>query len=106
MRGCRYDIYKAEDILRECKHKIQELDNLPRAEKILHHVKIKNRRAFLEEEYQEHQQKLNRLHLELELYEKYGLEVPEGEYAETFKKMIENRKNKLDIVNMVELNLM
>lgn len=106
MRGCRYDIYKAEDLLRECKHKIQELDNLPRAEKILHHVRIKNRRAFLEELCQEHQKKLDMLHFELELYEKYGLEVPEGEHAETFKKIIEARKNKLDIVNMVELNLM
>lgn len=96
----RSDIYDIE-------RKLKELDSASAWERITHGREIKRRREVLEESLSKLKQRLNKLDLEMDMYNRYGLNPPPTAYGyEEMMKQIEEREQKLDIVSMIELGLM
>ena len=96
----RGDIYDIE-------RKLKELNSASAWERIAHGREIKKRKEYLEQSLHHLKQRLNKLNLEMEIYNRYGLTPPPTAYGyEEMIKQIEEREQKLDIVSMIDLGLM
>lgn len=74
--------------------------------KFVHRANIRKQQLILQAEYDAQVEKRDIVKAEIEYYEKFGLTIPSGEYGEFIKDLIDKRKNKLDIINMIELGMM
>ncbi len=105
--SCNEDISRIQSDVYDYERKLSEVQQVTGMSKLIHGGQIKRRREFLEGEIANRKKKLAELQLEMEIYDRYGKDIPkDAPNYERMKKMLDNRINKLEIVLMIDLGMM
>ena len=104
--SCNEELVNVEAEMYKVEQGLKRLKDTPAVERLLHHSKIKQRRAWLEKSYAEYAQRRESLLLEQEVYKRYGLNIPSGPEFDRVRKLVEARHGKLEIVEMIDCGLM
>lgn len=105
--SCNEEFNQVNFDLREIERKLLSLESVSKMNKLIHHGQIKKRREYLESEIEKLKKKAAELHQEMEMYNKYGKDIPkDAPNYEALIKMLDNRIYKLEICIMIELGMM
>lgn len=109
MSSCNQDIADLRGRIYDKQRALADLDHVSAKDRIFHGARIKERRRSLETQIEEMNANLEALLKELEKYERYGLEfyrTGPGKEDKTQVERMNNRENKMQIVEMIDLGMM